>query len=130
MERNECIAQIRASLKARRLPGDPLWSVKGGRGTAWGWIEIDAPPSARTWGCRLKAPGLPDWPENYEEFDTGQPGRTMSPALRARLGELLGLDGPAHCQGVSIPAGTDYRREYVARAAGHVPTVIGVPYWD
>ena len=30
----------------------------------------------------------------------------------------------------SIAAGTDYRREYVARAMGKAPTTYGTPYWD
>lgn len=126
-DRDEAIKLIRAALK-RRSGKD--WSVTGGRGTAWGWIQIDAPPRRATWGCRLKAGAVTDRPEDYEEYDTGEPGHSMSPADRAELGALLGLDGPAHSQGESIPAGSDYRTEYVDRAEGRTPSKIGKPYWD
>jgi hypothetical protein len=54
----------------------------------------------------------------------------MPPEDAAELGRLLGLDGAAHSQGVSIAASRDYRREYIARAEGRKPEVRGVPYWD
>ena len=127
MERAEAISEIKMALKRR---SGKSWSVTGGRGTGWGWITIDAPPSRRTFGNRLKAGAVNDRPEDYEEYDTGQPGRLMSPAERAELGKLLGFDGPAHCQGVSIAASTDYRREYIARAKGETPDKIAQPYWD
>lgn len=127
MERNEAIAKIRAALKRR---SGKAWSVRGGTGTSWGWIQIDTLPSRATWSHRLKAGAITDRPEDYEEFDTGKPGHSMSPAERAELGELLGLDSPAHHQGVSIAASYDYRREYVERAEGRKPTKIAQPYWD
>jgi hypothetical protein len=40
--RDDAIARIRAALKRRT--GRP-WSVRGGRGTAWSWIEVSAPPA-------------------------------------------------------------------------------------
>lgn len=102
-DRNEAIRAIRAAL--RRRTGRP-WSVTGGRGTAWGWITVTVPPSQRDrYGC-------------------------ASDADRRELGEALGLPGPAHAQGVSIPAGHDYRTEYVDRAEGRPPRVIGQRYWD
>ena len=54
----------------------------------------------------------------------------MTEPDRVELGELLGLDGPVHDQGVSIPAGSVYWQEYVDRAEGRVPEKCGVPYWD
>jgi len=39
MDRNETIKTIRAALRRR---SGKLWSVTGGRGTAWGWLSIDA----------------------------------------------------------------------------------------
>lgn len=102
MDRNETISQIKTSLKART---GKTWSVTGGRGTAWGWISISSAPSKR------------------DEF-----GR-ISEADRAELAKALGLDS-VHTQGVSIPASSDYYREYTDRAAGRTPSVIGRPYWD
>lgn len=124
-DRNHVIAVIRKALKDR---SGKAWSVTGGRGTAWGWIEITAPPARRTWDHRLK-PGMPDAPENYEEYDAGRPGLNMSPADRAELAKLLGKDS-VHYQGESIPAGSDYRIEYMDRAEGRTPSRIGQPYWD
>ena len=126
-DRDAAIKTIRAALKRR---SGKAWSVTGGRGTAWGWIEIDAPPARRTWSNRLKAGAVTDRPEDYEEYDTGEPGRMTSPTDRAELGALLGLDGPAHCQGVSIASSGDYYREYIDRAEGRTPSKIGQPYWD
>ena len=45
MDRNETIAALKAALKAR---SGGNWSVTGGRGTAWGWIRICAPPKRCT----------------------------------------------------------------------------------
>ncbi len=102
-DRDEAIRAIRAALKRRT--GRP-WSVTGGRGTAWGWITITAPPSRRV------------------------DGGYMTEADRRELGEALGLGAPAHGQGVSIPAGHDYRAECIDRAEGRSPAVVGSPYWD
>lgn len=130
LDRNEAIARIRDALRRR---SGKAWSVTGGRGTAWGWITIDAAPARRTW---IWAPreGKGDCPppglENWQEVDSGKPnsGHT-GPADRAELAKLLGLES-VHEQGVSVAAGNDYRREYVDRAEGHEPSVIGEPYWD
>jgi hypothetical protein len=103
IDRNEAILRIRKALKAR---SGKAWSVTGGTGTAWGWIHIQAPPARRD-----------------------DMGRT-SEADRAELGQLLGLEGPVHTQGVNIPASSDYRQEYVDRAEGRSPAVTGKPYWD
>lgn len=126
MERNEAIAAIKSALKRR---SGKSWSVRGGTGTAWGWITINAPPSRQTFRTRLREGCTVDLPENYEEYDSGRIGGYLSPADRAELAKLLGLDS-VHCQGVSIPASYEYRREYVDRAEGRQPSVIGTPYWD
>jgi hypothetical protein len=102
-DRNDAIKLIRAALKQR---SGKTWSVTGGRGTGWGWIAITAPPARRL---------------GYGYMTDGD---------REELGKLLGLGGPAPTQGEKIPAGSDYRREYVARAQGQTPTVHGTPYWD
>jgi hypothetical protein len=127
MDRDETIKQIKTAL--RRRSGKP-WSVTGGRGTAWGWITITAPPKRRT-GHAVKKPGaVTDWPEDYEYKDTGEPNGNLTPAEQAELGKLMGLDGPAHCQGVSVPANHDYWQEHIDRAEGRIPSVVGKPYWD
>lgn len=126
--RDAAIAAIRSALKRR---SGKTWSVKGGRGTAWGWIRIDAPPRRQTWEF-FKADDAPDVPESYRgnERDKGEPTGHMSPDDRAELGRLLGLDGPVHFQGESIPASHDHWMEYVDRAEGRAPSVVGEQYWD
>jgi hypothetical protein len=101
-DRDVTIAAIRTAL--RRRTGQ-AWSVTGGRGTSWGWITVTAPPARRT-------------EHGY-----------LSDVDRAVLADALGLE-TVHSQGVSIPAGNDYRTEYVDRAEGRQPSRIGVPYWD
>lgn len=103
IDRDEAIKRIRTALRAR---SGKAWSVTGGRGTAWGWINIDAPPARRT------ADGY------ITEED------------RTELGTLLGLDKPVHHQGQSVPDGSVYREEYVERAEGRTPTRFGTPDWD
>jgi hypothetical protein len=131
MDRNETIRRIKAALQRR---SGKAWSVTGGRGTDWGWLTIEAPPARRTWGHRLKAGATMDRPEDYEGYDTEVAGGSNTPADMAELAGLLGWpDGegrPAHHQGVSIPAGSDYWQEYIDRAEGRKPTKAGVPYWD
>jgi len=123
--RDFAIATIRAALKKR---SGKAWSVTGGSGTSWGWIKVNSPPARRTWRFRLK-PGMPDYPENYEEYDSGSPGGHLSPTERQELAALLGIER-VHFQGESIPAGHDYYDEYMDRAQGRVPERVGVPYWD
>lgn len=125
LDRDEAIARIRAALRHR---SGKAWSVTGGRGTAWGWIRVDAPPARRTWREREAGRdenGLPI----YESYDAGEPGGRASPSERRELAALLGLDS-VHFQGLSIPASSDYYREYVDRAEGREPEVRGAPYWD
>lgn len=125
-DRDLTIRKIRTALQRR---SGKQWSVTGGRGTAWGWITIDAPPARRTWKSRLKAGATMDRPEDYEEYDSGQPGGYMSPQERDELAKLLGLTH-VHFQGVSIASSSDYYREYTERAEGRQPTAIAQPYWD
>jgi len=104
-ERNEAINIIRQALKAR---SGKVWSVTGGRGTAWGWIRIDAPPSER--GYDLDGVDH-QW----------QRAGYMSLKRRAELAQLLGLTHPEPY--VSIAAHSTHRAEYVARAKGETPTL-------
>ncbi len=116
MTRNETIQIIKKALKRR---SGKTWSVTGGRGSDYGWITIDAPPSRRTWTGHAE-----------KERDTGQSGGHMSPNDRQELGILLGLGRPVHHQGHDIPASSDYYQEHIDRAEGRPPSVIGKPYWD
>lgn len=102
MDRNEAIKEIRAALKRRT---GKTWSVTGGRGTAWGWITITAPPSRLVDGWKL----------TQED--------------RAELSAALGVRdvGPQH---EMIPASPDYRQAYVDMANGRWPSVTPSPYWD
>jgi hypothetical protein len=128
MDRDETIKRIRAALNRR---SGKTWSVTGGRGTAWGWLTIDAPPARRTWRNRLKADAsLAQLPEDYEEYDSGEPGGYTSPEERAELGKLLGFDKPVHCRGQRIASSNDYYQEYIDRAEGRTPAKFAEAYWD
>lgn len=127
MERAEAIKAIKDALQKRS--GKP-WSVTGGRGTAWGWLRIDAPPSRRTWRFidtgERNSNGLPVYTEAEDQsYQFGHTG----PEDRATLAKLLGIE-QVHPQGESVPSGSDYWQEYVDRAAGLKPTVCGKQYWD
>ncbi len=100
-DRDEAIRLIKAHLKRR---SDRTWSVTGGRGTAWGWITITAPPKRR------------DVYGSMTEDD------------QAELTRLLGKQ--VHHQGESIPASNAYRIEFIDRAHGLEPAKVGTPYWD
>jgi hypothetical protein len=126
MDRDEAIARIRKALKQR---SGKTWSVTGGRGTAWGWITIDAPPTRRTAEFVRKPDAKAYNMDDYDEIDIGKPTGHMTPTDRALLQSLMGLDR-LHYQGVSIAASNDYREEYVARAEGRPIEKFGEPYWD
>ena len=126
MERNEAIERIKKALKKR---SGKSWSVTGGTGTAWGWIQIDTMPKRKTAHSQLKAGAVTNYPEDYETVDTGVAGGYMTKGEREELAKLLGMESVG-MQGESIPASDDYRHEYVDRAEGKKPSKIGKPYWD
>jgi hypothetical protein len=105
MDRNETIKAIKANLQRR---SNKTWSVVGGKGTAYSWITISAPPK------RLDEYGY------------------MTLADRQELSELLSKTNGdlVHRQGEMIPGANDYYQEYLDRSAGITPTSIGKPYWD
>jgi hypothetical protein len=98
MDRNEAIQRIRTGLRQR---SGKSWTVRGGRGTAWGWIDIDVPPAREA----SRETELPE------------------------LAKLMNLP-KIHQQGLQIPASNAYYQEAVDRAEGREPTVFGTPYWD
>jgi len=139
IDRDDAIKLIREALKKR---SGKSWSVTGGRGTAWGWINVTA-PSARRVGHKAN----PEYDalafEDQIRIDRtgeGPPSSLDDPDAESRyymsredceeLEQLFGLSRPAHCQGVSIAAASDYRRFYVARAKGLIATDSPQPYWD
>jgi hypothetical protein len=126
-DRKEVIKRIKTALQRR---SGKQWSVTGGKGTAWGWLDITAPPSRCTWSHRLKPGVVTDRPEDYELYDTGQPGHMMSQQDREELGKLLMFDRPAHHQGESVMASNEGWNEYIDRAEGRAPAKIARPYWD
>lgn len=101
-DRAEVVARIKTALQKR---SGRSWSVTGGRGTAYGWIAIRA----------MKKDAADQW-------------GSLTPADQALLSNLLGE--PVNENGVSIPSGHAYRREYIDRAEGRAPSVVGTPYWD
>src|SRR5947208_10635306 len=127
-DRNATIKAIEAALQRR---SGKSWSVTGGRGTAWGWIHIDAPPVRRTWKCREKAGAdySAKWSEQWEEYDTDEPGHSTGPFDREELAKLLGVEVSQVSGGIGVPASYEYRREYLDRANGRTPSVIAEPYW-
>ena len=128
-DRNEVIARIRNGLNER---SDRSWSVTGGRGTSHGWLHIDAPPKRRTFDHRQTGERGGDGLPVYELTHVGESGYLMGPDDRAELSRLLGFpdDSAIPHQGVKIAAGHDYYAEFIDRAEGRAPSVIGKPYWD
>lgn len=128
MDRKEAIDRIRTALKRR---SGKTWSVTGGRGTAWGWLKIDAPPARRKWiNVETGETDLQGFPVYRLEHQPNAKYGHMSPEDNRELTDLLGLDRDVHHQGVSIPASGDYWDEYIDRAEGRTPAKCGVPYWD
>ena len=126
LSRDTVIQEIKAALKRR---SGRAWSVTGGRGTAWGWIKIESLPKRQTMKCRLKEGAIMTRPEDYEMYDSGPPGGSMTPEDCAALARLLGLETVDN-SGESIAASNDYRQEYLDRAQGWTPRKIAQPYWD
>jgi hypothetical protein len=127
LTRNEVIKQIKTDLRRR---SGKSWSVTAGRGTAWGWLTISAPP-ARCTAHSVQKEGTSGLNcDDFEYRDTGVPGGYMTDADATELAKLLGKSEKIHCQGEKIPSGGDYYEEYLDRAAGRTPKVYGEQYWD
>jgi hypothetical protein len=143
-DRDVAIKRIREALKRR---SGKAWSVKGDRGTAWGWIHISCPP-ARLGCARLHVFEMEggtvcrdcgmhylDVRRNVHEgcalhACTADCFRSyITPEDRAELKALMGLEN-VHQQGISIMASTDAYIEHIDRAEGRKPRTIGAPYWD
>lgn len=118
---NEAIARIRTALRART---GKAWSVR--KDTFCG-IAIDAPPKARTWHFgELRDDGG----ERIEYCDAAKQFGHISPADRQLLAGALALRNIRPGRGVSVSASGDHYTEYVDRAEGRTPRVIGQSQWD
>jgi hypothetical protein len=126
MNRNETMKAMKAALEKR---SGKRWSVTGGIGTAYGWLKITSPPARRTWGHRQVTPQTATARDTWEAYDTGEPGRGMSPTDRAELAKLLALDSVPDA-GESIPSSNAYYEEFLARCEGRKPERLGEPHWD
>lgn len=112
---------IQAALNRRH--GSAHWTVKHGRGTAYGWLTICAAPRF----CTFRSVEVNG---EWQERDSGEGGHSMSPADCETLAKLLGLTDLVSRQGVLVPSSNAYYQEYIDRAEGRAPTVIGKQYWD
>lgn len=99
-DRDATAALLRKILKYR---SGKSWSVTVGRGSVYGWVDINSPPKRQVDGANPQA----DIDELSKLFDTH-----------------------VHHQGIAIPAARDYRVEFLERAAGLPVTKPAVPYWD
>ena len=103
MNRDEAISRIKTALKKRT---GRVWSVTAGRGTAWGWVRISAPP---------------------KRLENG----SLSDLDRAALARAMGFDlSEVHRSGISIPASSAYYRAHVERAETGSTELNPQPYWD
>jgi hypothetical protein len=103
-DRGVAITAIRAALRER---SGKTWSVTGGRGTGYGFIDIQSPPARRA-----------------DEWTMTDVERSELAALLSLPRDMVGRDG------VTVMASGDYREEYVARAQGRAPEMYGRAYWD
>lgn len=111
-DRNAVMKRIKKALEER---SGKKWSVTGGKGTAWGWLKIDVPPSERIykWATDEVA-------ENRDGY--------MSASRSKELAALLNLQKDVHPQGESIMPNAWI--EYIDRAEGRVPRSYGHADWD
>lgn len=107
LDRDAAITRLRAGLKART---GRAWSVKGGTGTSWGYLMVDAPPKRRT--CAWD--GVPDPALTGEGYSCE--------ADRALLHSVFG-ERP-HPQGHSISPDSGCRERAVQQAEGRPVTSV------
>lgn len=133
MSRNDVIKAIKQALKART---GKSWSVRGGRGTGYGWLTIDAPKALRRWTREqvgTDASGMPVYEERYLTDAEVAAGKAeyahMGPATRRKLAELLGLER-VHADGISIPSGSDFYQAFLDRARTGTTEITPERHWD
>lgn len=108
-DRDDTIKRIRDGLKRR---SGHVWSVKGGRGTAWGWISVTTPPA--------------------QQLKHGRHGmsRGETIALRRLLGYADDDATIVGSGGWSIPGSSAYYRDAIKRAETGASDENPKPYWD
>ena len=115
INRPDSIARIRAALKAKTGRN---WSVSYGRGTASGWMRVQAQPRDRV--CRDDNPAY-DWQNPKPEIpaslerkpEPGEIGYYTSLSDCKIIAAAFGLNRPVHFQGLSISP--DERGWYLAQ---------------
>jgi len=103
VKREEVVKRIKAALVHKT---GQQWSVHGDRGTAWGWITIEA-PKARRVSLRENPDYISPWETPhivaYTEYRSGEDENYFTSLVDCKvLARALGLHKPAHNQGVSI----------------------------
>lgn len=120
MDRDVAIKRIRKALKKKT---GKSWSVTGGRGTGWGWIDVQAPPRRRI----NHAPNpayindheTPDMPRHIVvQPPPNTKGWYTSDTERKQLTRAFGLTHIVHYQGLMISP--DKREFYVSRVENGV----------
>lgn len=118
IERPEAVKRIKAALKRKT---GKTWSVHGARGTAWGWITVEAPKSRRVshrenpaYVSHWETPDEPYCFEYVREKGDGENYYTSMVDCEI-LARIFGKDNPLVChQGLSISP--DSREYYVTMA--------------
>lgn len=97
LTRKETIRRIRAALKRKT---GKSWTVRGGRGTGWGWIRVESPPRRRVCHETVGDPRDPDFLNKpYEErFREVAPalGKTAYSTPLAEAREIAAAFGDGH----------------------------------
>lgn len=115
IDRDEAIKRVRAALKRKT---GKTWSVTGGRGTAWGWITVEAPPKRRVFHDPNPAWNIRDLncqePRYFERKpEDGEKGWYTSDAECRQIQRAFGLSCIVNSQGLHIDP--DKREFYVQR---------------
>lgn len=102
LTREETIKRIRAALKRKT---GKSWTVRGGRGTGWGWIRVESPPRRRVHHETVGDPRDPDflnkpYEERFREVAPA-PGVTACCTPLAEAREIAAAFGDGHKRLVS-----------------------------
>ncbi len=127
-DRNQIMKEMKKRLELR---SGMKWSVRGGKGTAYGWLHISAPPSRKKYRHIDKVIGVNiRGREIYEEvFDEAAEYGSPGPVDRHILALLLNKDHRSNGDW-GVPSSRAYYVEFLARCAGRIPSVNATPYWD
>lgn len=114
IERKDAVKRIKAALKKKT---GKTWSVTGGRGTAWGWLCVQAPKKRRVShkenpACNRMVYPLPPGQSLYIEYvrENGVNYYTSDVDCE-ELARAFGLSSKVHYQGLNISP--DQRELYV-----------------